>query len=130
MNNHYKSDKEIGEIIEKELIEYEICDNPDHNFIDSFGNVGNGDIGRIGCLMCGHDEEHRIKSTRTVKNNPEKLKSFIFALRHSDREALIEKVKKMDKPNVSFSAMQEAWVVGYKMAVKDILSLLNEEVTK
>jgi hypothetical protein len=38
---------------------YEICDNPDHGFIDAMG----GDIGRIGCPLCGHDEEHRILSS-------------------------------------------------------------------
>lgn len=30
----------------------EICTNPDHGFINAVG----GDIGRIGCPACGHDE--------------------------------------------------------------------------
>lgn len=37
----------------------EICDNPDHGFIDSIP----GDFGRIGCPLCGHDELHRIPNT-------------------------------------------------------------------
>lgn len=43
----------------------EICDNPDHNFIASpLGSVYQGDIGRIGCPGCGHDEQHRIPNSK------------------------------------------------------------------
>ncbi len=38
---------------------FEICDNPDHGFISAMG----GEIGRLGCPGCGHDEEHRILSS-------------------------------------------------------------------
>ncbi len=34
-----------------------ICDNPDHGFIGAMP----GDIGRLGCPVCGHDEEHKTK---------------------------------------------------------------------
>ena len=37
----------------------EICDNPDHGFIDAIG----GELGRLGCPACGHDELHRIPNT-------------------------------------------------------------------
>ncbi len=37
----------------------EICDNPDHGFIEAIGH----EIGRLGCPLCGHDEEHRIPNT-------------------------------------------------------------------
>lgn len=39
---------------------YEICNNPDHGFISSMP----GDIGRLGCPACGHDEQHRIMSSK------------------------------------------------------------------
>jgi hypothetical protein len=39
---------------------YEICDNPDHGFIEAVG----GETGRLGCPCCGHDEEHRILSCK------------------------------------------------------------------
>ena len=38
---------------------YEICDNPDHGFIDTV----DGEIRRLGCPCCGHDEQHRILSS-------------------------------------------------------------------
>jgi len=38
----------------------EICNNPDHGFIDAVG----GETGRLGCPACGHDELHRIKNTK------------------------------------------------------------------
>ena len=38
----------------------EICDNPDHGFIAGIG----GEIGRLGCPCCGHDDEHRIPGTK------------------------------------------------------------------
>ena len=37
----------------------EICDNPDHGFIVGVG----GEIGRLGCPCCGHDEDHAIPNT-------------------------------------------------------------------
>ncbi len=37
----------------------EICSNPDHGFIAAMP----GDIGRLGCPCCGHDELHRIPNT-------------------------------------------------------------------
>lgn len=42
----------------------EICDNPDHGFIDA---LSFNDIGRIGCPGCGHDEKHRVKSSTCYK---------------------------------------------------------------
>lgn len=38
----------------------EICDNPDHGFIDAVAGVVSSDIGRLGCPCCGHDEHCRI----------------------------------------------------------------------
>ena len=35
----------------------ELCNNPDHGFIHSMP----GDIGRLGCPVCGHDEYFRTK---------------------------------------------------------------------
>jgi len=32
------------------------CNNPDHGFMDGVG----GELKRLGCPVCGHDEEHRI----------------------------------------------------------------------
>lgn len=34
----------------------ETCDNPDHGFITACG----GEIGRLGCPVCGHDEKHKV----------------------------------------------------------------------
>lgn len=39
----------------------EICSNPDHAGLDS-GLYGS-DNSRIGCPVCGHDSEYRVKST-------------------------------------------------------------------
>ena len=36
------------------------CDNPDHEFIALTG----GEIGRLGCPVCGHDSEHRVKGEK------------------------------------------------------------------
>lgn len=38
----------------------EICYNPDHGFS---GGIGYGDISRMGCPCCGHDEHNRIRNT-------------------------------------------------------------------
>ncbi len=35
----------------------ETCHNPDHGFINA---LSFHDIGRIGCPLCGHDDEHKI----------------------------------------------------------------------
>lgn len=35
----------------------ETCSNPDHGFIDAVG----GEIGRLGCPVCGHDDNHKVK---------------------------------------------------------------------
>jgi hypothetical protein len=43
----------------------ERCDNPDHCFIN---NVG-GEIGRLGCPVCGHDEYHRIFGSKCTDCN-------------------------------------------------------------
>ena len=37
----------------------EICNNPDHRFINAVA----GELGRLGCPVCGHDEEHRVPNT-------------------------------------------------------------------
>lgn len=37
----------------------EICDNPDHGFISAVG----GEIGRLGCPVCGRDELHRVPNS-------------------------------------------------------------------
>lgn len=34
----------------------ETCTNPDHGFIGAMG----GDVGRLGCPVCGHDENHKV----------------------------------------------------------------------
>ncbi len=34
----------------------ETCNNPDHGFI----NMAGGDLQRIGCPCCGHDEDHKV----------------------------------------------------------------------
>ena len=34
----------------------ETCDNPDHGFIEFVG----GEIGRLGCPVCGHDPDHKV----------------------------------------------------------------------
>ena len=44
----------------------EICDNPDHSFIDALGTA----IGHAnGCPCCGHDDLHRIPKTKCDKCN-------------------------------------------------------------
>lgn len=34
----------------------ETCDNPDHGFIEGMG----GELYRLGCPVCGHDENHKV----------------------------------------------------------------------
>lgn len=36
----------------------ETCSNPDHGFIEAMP----GEIGRLGCLVCGHDPKHKVKN--------------------------------------------------------------------
>lgn len=35
----------------------ERCNNPDHSFIEGLG----GELNRLGCPVCGHDEYYRVK---------------------------------------------------------------------
>ena len=35
----------------------ETCNNPDHGFI---GEMSFHDIGRLGCPVCGHDDDHKV----------------------------------------------------------------------
>jgi len=44
----------------------EICTNPDHSFIDAMGSVQSSDIGRLGCPLCGHNEDHVIPSSKLL----------------------------------------------------------------
>ena len=37
---------------------HETCSNPDHGFIAAMG----GEIDRLGCPVCGHDENHKTNS--------------------------------------------------------------------
>lgn len=37
----------------------ETCSNPDHGFINA---LSFHDIGRLGCPVCGHDENHKVKN--------------------------------------------------------------------
>jgi len=61
-DKYTQSNKRLKEIPENErCLEchgtgMEICDNPDHGFIQAMPR----DIGRIGCPLCGHDDLHRI----------------------------------------------------------------------
>jgi hypothetical protein len=36
----------------------ETCNNPDHGFIEAMP----GDVGRLGCPVCGHDPKHKVKN--------------------------------------------------------------------
>lgn len=46
----------------------EICNNPDHGFIDGLSFT---DMGRLGCPCCGHNEKHNINGTICPKCNGE-----------------------------------------------------------
>ena len=39
----------------------EICNNPDHGFLNALGPRASGNTS--GCPCCGHDELHRIPNT-------------------------------------------------------------------
>lgn len=41
----------------------ETCNNPDHGFIRAMP----GDIGRMGCPVCGHDEDHKVYAYKDGK---------------------------------------------------------------
>jgi DnaJ-class molecular chaperone len=36
----------------------ETCHNPDHNFVTALG----GETSRLGCPVCGHDENHKVRN--------------------------------------------------------------------
>lgn len=36
----------------------ETCHNPDHGFITAIG----GELGRLGCPVCGHNAKHKVRS--------------------------------------------------------------------
>ena len=38
----------------------ETCTNPDHGFIGAMG----GEIGRLGCPVCGHDPDHKVRGEK------------------------------------------------------------------
>ena len=38
----------------------ETCNNPDHGFIESMPGNRGWDLGRLGCPICGHDENHKV----------------------------------------------------------------------
>ena len=35
----------------------ETCNNPDHGFIEMVG----GEMNRLGCPVCGHDPDHKVR---------------------------------------------------------------------
>ena len=37
----------------------ETCDNPDHGWTD----MGAGELGRLGCPVCGHDPDHKVQGS-------------------------------------------------------------------
>jgi len=78
------------EEFEEKFIEYEICDNPDHGGLDA-GLFGD-DNSRIGCPLCGHDEERRIKSTAHISKKPEEIKSFISESIHQAEQEILKKM--------------------------------------
>lgn len=40
----------------------ETCNNPDHSFIDAIG----GELSRLGCPVCGHDEKYKVNHGKNV----------------------------------------------------------------
>lgn len=56
----------------------ETCTNPDHGFISA---LSFHDIGRIGCPVCGHDPQHKIKNGGECEccKGSGKLDSFEFS---------------------------------------------------
>lgn len=56
----------------------ETCTNPDHGFINA---LSFHDVGRIGCPVCGHDPNHKIKNGGECEccNGSGKLNSFEFS---------------------------------------------------
>jgi hypothetical protein len=78
----------------------EICDNPDHRFIVAVG----GEVGRLGCPCCGHDEDHAIpgtvcgdcNGTGEVNQQPQGFKEWRESL-PEDEEHYIDKYIATDR---------------------------------
>jgi len=64
----------------------ETCANPDHGFIGAIG----GELQRLGCPVCGHDENFKIYNKDGTQNKCEvcngtgKVKMIIFGKRSKE----------------------------------------------
>ena len=71
--------KTLAEINEDFDVEFDICNNPDHGFIDAVG----GEIGRLGCPGCDGNLDKEI----TIK--PSRIKELVKDSMQAMSEAVI-----------------------------------------
>ncbi len=57
----------------------ETCNNPDHGFINAVG----GELQRLGCPVCGHDENHKVRYWKDGKYEYGKC-DYCFGTGHVD----------------------------------------------
>ena len=99
----------------EKFVEYEICDNPDHGFIEAIP----GDVSRLGCPLCGHDEEHRILSTQRFNEKPEAVWNWF--------ESKIKSLLK--KERISEDRMWQEWITvrgSEPIPLKDIKQRISD----
>lgn len=58
--SHYILDPAFWQALGKARGWVEICNNPDHGFIEAMP----GDVGRLGCPVCGFAEDYIVRSTK------------------------------------------------------------------
>jgi len=66
----------------------ETCNNPDHGFIEALG----GEIGRLGCPVCGHDENYKVPNGGKCEdcNGTGKIHARKMSNQHGIMHELIE----------------------------------------
>lgn len=76
----------------------ETCHNPDHGFIYALTFT---DIERLGCPVCGHDEDHKVINggdCETCKGKGEVGKKVaVTFLNEMDYDVNVEELKLLDK---------------------------------
>lgn len=112
----------------------ETCSNPDHGFISMSANFGKGsggyDIGRNGCPVCGHDENHKVKNggdcevcEGTGKINEEQFETFCKECKYDD--APVEASQSIRIP-LTFACEKEILIEGEDFVLKQQINVFGK----